>query len=69
MFEKIEKWAIQRLLKKKISKFEIPKEWLLTIWLKYKDKIHEEVVKAIEKAIDKVINKALSEEKIEIGKK
>ena len=69
MFEKLEKWAIQRLLKKKVAKIDIPREWLLKICNKYKDRIHEEVVKAIEKAIDKVISKALSEENIEVGKK
>ena len=68
IIETIEKWAIQRLLERKVKDIKLPDEWLSKIWKKYSDEMYKAVILAIEKAIDKIIEKALKDMKIDIGK-
>lgn len=69
IIEKIELWAIQHLLEKKVNSIKLPEEWLSKIWKKYSDEIYKAVISAIDKAIDKVIEKALKDMKIDVGKR
>lgn len=69
IIEKIEKWAIQHLLTKKVKSIKLPEEWLSRIWKKYSDEFYKAVIKAIDSAIDKIVEKALKELKIDIGGK
>ena len=69
IIEKIELWAIQHLLEKKVNSIRLPEEWLSKVWKKYSDEIYKAVIDAIDKAIDKIVDKALKELKIDVGKK
>ena len=68
MFEFIEKWALKRILKRQIEKVKAPKVWLLDVWKKNKDKIHDEIINAIENIIDKTLTDALEKENVDMGK-
>lgn len=68
IIEIVEKWAIQRLLERKVKGIKLPDEWLSKIWQKYSDEFYKAVISAIEKAIDKIVEKALKDMKIDIGK-
>ena len=59
MLEFIEKWALQRLLKKYVDKIKAPKLWIAEIWEAKKDIILEKITKSIEKIIKDVIEKSL----------
>lgn len=67
IIEKLEKWAIQHLLEKKIKGVKLPEEWLKKIWQKYSDEFYHAVINAIDKAIDKIVDKALKDMKIDVG--
>lgn len=65
MLKKIEKWALQRLLKRAMEKIPEAKGKIAQIWDLYSDEIFEKVVEAIEKTIATIIKKALAKQGIE----
>ena len=68
MFEFIERWAFQRILKRQIEKIKAPKIWLAEVWKKNKDKIHDEIIESIGKVINKTLTDALENENVDMGK-
>lgn len=66
MFQWLEKWALQRLLKRVTEKLPIGQDRIAEIWKENKDEIFEKVTKVIKQTIIKIIKKALEKEGIEI---
>ena len=60
MFKFLEKWALQRLLKRVVENLPQAKEKVSEAWEEHKDEIVEKVKKAIKTAVVKVINDALA---------
>lgn len=66
MFKKLEKWALQRFLKRVAENIPMAQDRLAQIWDEHKDEIFDKVTKAIEKAIKEVLKKALEKQGIKI---
>ena len=66
MFKFLEKWALQRLLKRVAENLPIGQDRIGEIWAEHKDEIFEKVTEAIKKAISNVIKKALEKQEVKI---
>ena len=66
MFEFIEKWALQRFLKRVSENIPMGQDRLLEIWKEHKEEIFEKVAAVIEKTIKNIIKKALEKQGIKL---
>lgn len=66
MFKWLEKWALQRLLKRVAENLPTAQDKIGEIWKEHKDEIFEKVTEAIKKAVSNVIKKALEKQGIKI---
>jgi len=66
MFQWLEKWALQRLLKRVSESIPIAQDRIAEIWEEHKDEIFEKVTEAIKQAITKIIKKALEKQGIKV---
>lgn len=66
MFKFIEKWALQRLLKRVAESIPYAQDRLAEIWEEHKDEIFEKVTGAIKQTITKIIKKALEKQGITV---
>lgn len=66
MFEWLEKWALQRVLKRVAENLPYAQDRIGEIWGMYKDEIFEKVAEAIKQTITKIIKKALEKQGIKI---
>lgn len=64
MIKFIEKWALQRFLKRVVENIPMGQDRIAQIWQEHKDEIFEKVTSAIEQTISKIIKKALEKQKI-----
>ena len=66
MFKWLEKWALQRVVKRVAEGLPCAKEKIGQIWAEHKDEIFEKVTEAIKKAVSNVIKKALEKQGVKV---
>ena len=66
MFKFIEKWALQRFLKRVANNIPQAKGKIAQIWEERKEEIFEKVCKAIKTTIVKIITEALAKKGVKI---
>lgn len=59
MFKWLEKWALQKFLKRAAENVPVAQNRLPEIWKENKEEIFEEVIKVIESTIIKILTKDL----------
>ena len=57
MFEKIEKWALQRLLKRVAKNLPLAQEELTKLWKQHKEEIFEKIVDVIQTTLKDILVK------------
>ena len=57
MFKLVEKWALERLLKRVAKSLPIAQEKLKDLWVQHSEEIFEKVCKAIEDTITNILVK------------
>ena len=66
MLKRLEKWALQRLLKRVAENLPYGQDRLAQLWADNKDEIFEKVSDAIKQTIGKIIKKALEKQGIKV---